>query len=79
MPTVGTDRDHFELMGRQIQLRCGRLVASPVNRFNQRRLPKKSQCEAGKMVLTDRARRHKETCVGPLVVSRKLFELVHNH
>jgi N-acetylglucosamine-6-phosphate deacetylase len=27
MPTVGTDRDHFELMGRQIQLRCGRLVA----------------------------------------------------
>jgi N-acetylglucosamine-6-phosphate deacetylase len=27
MPTVGTDRDHFELMGRQIQLREGRLVS----------------------------------------------------
>jgi N-acetylglucosamine-6-phosphate deacetylase len=27
MPTVGTDRDHFELMGRQIHLRCGRLVS----------------------------------------------------
>jgi N-acetylglucosamine-6-phosphate deacetylase len=25
MPTVGTDRDHFELMGRHIHLRCGRL------------------------------------------------------
>src|SRR6202171_1092900 len=27
MPTVGTEQDHFELMGRQIQLRCGRLVS----------------------------------------------------
>jgi N-acetylglucosamine-6-phosphate deacetylase len=27
MPTVGTDREHFELMGRQIHLRCGRLVS----------------------------------------------------
>jgi N-acetylglucosamine-6-phosphate deacetylase len=27
MPTVGTDRDHFELMGRQIHLRFGRLVS----------------------------------------------------
>ena len=27
MPTVGTEDDHFELMGRQIQLRCGRLVS----------------------------------------------------
>jgi N-acetylglucosamine-6-phosphate deacetylase len=27
MPTVGTDKDHFELMGRQIQLRNGRLVS----------------------------------------------------
>jgi len=26
MPTVGTEQDHFELMGRQIQLRDGRLV-----------------------------------------------------
>src|SRR5712672_696900 len=27
MPTVGTKQDHFELMGRQIQLRDGRLVS----------------------------------------------------
>jgi N-acetylglucosamine-6-phosphate deacetylase len=27
MPTVGTEQDHFELMGRQIQLRHGRLVS----------------------------------------------------
>ena len=27
MPTVGSDRDHFELMGRQIRLRQGRLVS----------------------------------------------------
>src|SRR6267154_3495878 len=27
MPTVGSDRDQFELMGRQIYLRCGRLVS----------------------------------------------------
>jgi len=27
MPTVGTDRDHFELMGRQIHLERGRLVS----------------------------------------------------
>src|SRR6476660_3905564 len=27
MPTVGTDEDHFELMGRRIQLRNGRLVS----------------------------------------------------
>jgi len=27
MPTVGTEQDHFELMGRQIQLRYGRLVS----------------------------------------------------
>jgi len=27
MPTVGTGQDHFELMGRQIQLRHGRLVS----------------------------------------------------
>jgi N-acetylglucosamine-6-phosphate deacetylase len=27
MPTVGTEQDHFELMGRQIQLRNGRLVS----------------------------------------------------
>jgi N-acetylglucosamine-6-phosphate deacetylase len=27
MPTVGTGQDHFELMGRRIQLRCGRLVS----------------------------------------------------
>src|SRR4030081_41937 len=27
MPTVGTEDDHFELMGRQIQLRYGRLVS----------------------------------------------------
>jgi N-acetylglucosamine-6-phosphate deacetylase len=27
MPTVGTNKDHFELMGRQIQLRNGRLVS----------------------------------------------------
>jgi N-acetylglucosamine-6-phosphate deacetylase len=27
MPTVGTEDDHFELMGRQIQLRHGRLVS----------------------------------------------------
>ncbi len=27
MPTVGTKQDHFELMGRQIQLRNGRLVS----------------------------------------------------
>jgi N-acetylglucosamine-6-phosphate deacetylase len=27
MPTVGTGQDHFELMGRQIQLRYGRLVS----------------------------------------------------
>src|ERR1700736_1679168 len=27
MPTVGTRQDHFELMGRHIQLRCGRLVS----------------------------------------------------
>ena len=27
MPTVGTEHDHFELMGRQIQLRYGRLVS----------------------------------------------------
>src|SRR5258707_12675293 len=27
MPTVGSDREHFELMGRQIHLRCGRLVS----------------------------------------------------
>jgi N-acetylglucosamine-6-phosphate deacetylase len=27
MPTVGTEQDHFELMGRQIQLRDGRLVS----------------------------------------------------
>jgi N-acetylglucosamine-6-phosphate deacetylase len=27
MPTVGTKQDHFELMGRRIQLRCGRLVS----------------------------------------------------
>jgi N-acetylglucosamine-6-phosphate deacetylase len=27
MPTVGTDKDHFDLMGRQIQLRNGRLVS----------------------------------------------------
>jgi N-acetylglucosamine-6-phosphate deacetylase len=27
MPTVGSDQDHFELMGRQIQLRQGRLVS----------------------------------------------------
>ena len=26
MPTIGTGQDHFELMGRQIQLRDGRLV-----------------------------------------------------
>ena len=27
MPTVGPRQDHFELMGRHIQLRCGRLVS----------------------------------------------------
>src|ERR1700688_1336799 len=27
MPTVGTEQDHFELMGRQIQLRHGRLIS----------------------------------------------------
>jgi N-acetylglucosamine-6-phosphate deacetylase len=27
MPTVGTEQDHFELMGRQIELRDGRLVS----------------------------------------------------
>ena len=27
MPTVGTEQDHFELMGREIQLRHGRLVS----------------------------------------------------
>jgi N-acetylglucosamine-6-phosphate deacetylase len=27
MPTVGTDQDHFELMGREIRLRNGRLVS----------------------------------------------------
>jgi N-acetylglucosamine-6-phosphate deacetylase len=27
MPTVGTGQDHFELMGRQIQLRYGRLAS----------------------------------------------------
>jgi N-acetylglucosamine-6-phosphate deacetylase len=27
MPTVGTDQDNFELMGRPIRLRCGRLVS----------------------------------------------------
>lgn len=27
MPTVGTDKDHFDLMGRQIRLRNGRLVS----------------------------------------------------
>jgi N-acetylglucosamine-6-phosphate deacetylase len=27
MPTVGTDQDHFELMGRRIELRNGRLVS----------------------------------------------------
>jgi N-acetylglucosamine-6-phosphate deacetylase len=27
MPTVGAERDHFELMGRHIQLRYGRLVS----------------------------------------------------
>jgi len=27
MPTIGTEQDHFELMGRQIQLRNGRLVS----------------------------------------------------
>jgi N-acetylglucosamine-6-phosphate deacetylase len=27
MPTVGTEQDHFELMGRRIQLRNGRLVS----------------------------------------------------
>jgi N-acetylglucosamine-6-phosphate deacetylase len=27
MPTVGTGRDNFDLMGRQIRLRCGRLVS----------------------------------------------------
>src|SRR5258705_4098004 len=29
MPTVGTKQDHFELMGRQIQLRNGRLDLPP--------------------------------------------------
>jgi N-acetylglucosamine-6-phosphate deacetylase len=27
MPTVGTEQDHFELMGRQIQLRSGQLTS----------------------------------------------------
>jgi N-acetylglucosamine-6-phosphate deacetylase len=27
MPTVGTEKDNFELMGRRIHLRCGRLVS----------------------------------------------------